>query len=226
MIRAIILTGGKGTRLQLSLPKQFYLLNNKPLFIMTLEKFITHPLIDEVVLVYNEEFKDLYTKYLKEFSYQSKVKMVTGGETRQLSVYNGLQYLMNKNHSNEDIVIIHDGSRPFVSQTLITKTINSCQLNQASAVAITHLNDTIIDRKYKLLKKENVLVVQTPQTFIFTQLYAWHKKLFEQGITNLTDDGQIAKMNKAEVCYIEGEKTNIKVTDQEDLDLIKNFEGK
>ena len=168
MIRAIILTGGKGTRLQLSLPKQFYLLNNKPLFIMTLEKFITHPLIDEVVLVYNEEFKDLYTKYLKEFSYQSKVKMVAGGETRQLSVYNGLQYLMNKNHSNEDIVIIHDGSRPFVSQTLITKTINSCQLNQASAVAITHLNDTIIDRKYKLLKKENVLVVQTPQTFIFT----------------------------------------------------------
>ena len=220
MNHAVILTGGKGTRMQSSLPKQFIKINDKPLFIYTLEKFSSHELIDDIYLVINEEYRSLYEQYLKEYQISKVKKLIPGGVTRQESVYNALKSMKSQ---DDDIVIIHDGARPLLSKNLITENIRCCGQNQATTISVTHISDTIVDLAYNPLDRDQLLSVQTPQTFIYSQIHFWHKSLSEQGITNLTDDGQLAKRFNAQICYVEGEKTNIKITDQDDLLLLKNY---
>lgn len=216
---AVILSAGVGSRMKNVLPKQFIEVDNKPVFLYTLEKFLLNKNIDKIILVINKDFADLYEYYLNKYSINN-VELVNGGNTRQLSTFNALSYLKDK-CASDDIILIHDGARPLITQQIIDENISLCQKNKNPVVTVINIVDTIVDKEYNLLDRNNLLSVQTPQTFIFDQIYSIHQKCLDDGIINPSDDAQLAKNYGHKITYANGSRLNIKITEPEDLKLFQ-----
>ena len=116
---AVVFAGGKGTRMKgAERPKQFLEIDNKPILIHTLEKFEKNPNIDAIVLATLEDWIDYVEELLKKYNIKKVLKVLSGGTTSQMSVYNCLEYSY-KNFPKNSIVLIHDGVRPFITDDLI-----------------------------------------------------------------------------------------------------------
>ena len=212
---AIILSAGIGSRMKNDLPKQFIEVDNKPIFIYTLENFIN--LVDKIVLVINKEFKDLYDFYINKFSIKN-ITIVNGGLTRQMSVYNALSSL---NCQDNDIIIIHDGARPLINENIIKQNIKTCKLTNNAVTTVIKLVDTIITKDYNLLDRDNLYAVQTPQTFPYKLIMSLHEDTKQKQIINFSDDAQLAKIKGFKIEYVIGSRINIKITEPDDLYLFK-----
>ena len=116
---AILTAGGIGSRTHQDIPKQFLSVENKPIIIYTLEAFQRHPNIDEICVAILEGWDQILWAYAKQFNITKLKYVVTGGATGQESIFNGLKAI-RENHCDDDIVIVHDGNRPMVSQDVIT----------------------------------------------------------------------------------------------------------
>lgn len=219
MVSAIVLAGGRGKRMGTIQSKQYIDLNGKPILYYTLKQFINNELIDNIILVVSEDEKE-YCKNEVLNKYGLKVnEIVVGGKERQDSVYNALSIA-----EGTDIVLIHDGARPFVSDRIISDAIKYAKIHKAAAPGVMP-KDTI-----KVKDKENFSIdtpkrcdlvgVQTPQAFDFKMIYDCHKKVKEQGIV-VTDDTMVVELFGNKVYLYEGEYTNIKITTPEDLILAK-----
>lgn len=219
---AIILSAGIGARMKNSLPKQFIEINNKPLFILTLEKFFSCEMVDQVFLVINKDYKKTYLDNLERFHYQNKVLLIEGGNSRQESVFNALNKI---NADEQDIILIHDGARPLVNQRIIKENILLCQKTKKPISTVIKFVDTIIDKEYNLLDKNSLLAVQTPQTFPYGLIKKLHLQAKNEKLQNVSDDAQLAKKYGYKVEYVLGSRINIKLTEQEDLALVKLLEN-
>ena len=111
---AILTAGGIGSRTHQDIPKQFIHVNNKPIIVYTLEAFQNHPNIDEICVAILEGWDQILWAYAKQFNITKLKYVVTGGETGQESIFNGLKAIRS-NHVDSDVVIVHDGNRPMVS---------------------------------------------------------------------------------------------------------------
>lgn len=220
---AIILTGGSGSRMKSNLPKQFIEIEGKPLFIYTLEKFVSNKNISRIILIINDDFKKEYKSSLIKFNLDNEIELVSGGKSRQLSVYNALNYLKTHGVDSEDIILIHDGARPLVQNNIIDENIRSTQINHSATITVTNIVDTIVDKEYNLVDRSNLLAIQTPQTFIFSHIYAVHNMAIEDNIFDISDDGQLIKKYNGQLCYVEGDRFNIKITTQDDLVLFETL---
>lgn len=217
MVSAIVLAGGRGKRMGTIQSKQYIDLNGKPILYYTLKQFVNNELIDNIILVVSEDEKE-YCKSEVLNKYGLKVnEIVVGGKERQDSVYNALSMA-----KGTDIVLIHDGARPFVSERIISDAIKYAKIYKAAAPGVMP-KDTI-----KVKDKENFSIdtpkrcdlvgVQTPQAFDFKMIYDCHKKVKEQGRV-VTDDTMVVELFGNKVYLYEGEYTNIKITTPEDLIL-------
>lgn len=221
MITAIILAGGKGKRMGSKISKQYIELKGKPILYYTLTKFINCKEIDNIVLVLPKDEIEYCTKSILE-KYSLKVdKIVEGGKERQDSVYNALNEI-----ENSDIVLIHDGARPFVSNKIIEDGIKFARLYGAAAPGVTP-KDTIKVKDESGFSKEtpnrNTLVsIQTPQVFKLDIIKECHKKVKNDKIA-VTDDTMVIEMYNNKVYLYEGDYTNIKVTTPEDLILAEKL---
>ncbi len=217
---ALITAAGSGTRMGEGKPKQFLIVNGKPLLSYTIEAFNNHPLIDEIIIVTNEDFID----EVKSFSgnYQKVKHIVKGGSTRQQSVFLGLSFLKENGVNPNDIILIHDGARPLVSERIIAANIEACKENNAVETVIS-ATDTIIQSKdgeinNQTLNRKELYQVQTPQTFKFDLIYKAHSSLQND---DATDDAQlVAKLGK-DIYLVNGDKKNFKVTTKEDLEYFE-----
>ena len=214
---AVILSAGIGSRMQTNLPKQFIEINNKPLFIYTLERFNIDE-INQIILVINQDYKDLYITYLNKFPINKDIKLVIGGSTRQESVNNALQEI---SCDDFDIVLIHDGARPLIEKNTIINNIETCKIFKTPVITITNIVDTIIDKDYNLLDRNKLLSVQTPQTFMFYQIKELHQKALKDNLINISDDGQLAKKYGLNIKYVNGSRLNFKVTEKDDIKLFE-----
>ena len=212
---AIILSAGIGSRMKNDLPKQFIEIDNKPIFIYTLEKFINQ--VDQIILVINTDFKDLYNYYLDKFNIRN-INLVNGGSTRQQSVYNALSSL---NCQDNDIILIHDGARPLIDKNIIKQNIEICKSTKNVAVTVIKLVDTIINKDYNLLDRDNLYAVQTPQTFPYKLIMFLHNNAKKNNIVNVSDDAQLAKKQGYKIEYVMGSRLNIKITEPNDLNFFK-----
>ena len=221
MISAIVLAGGRGKRMQSNLSKQFIEIKGKPVLVYTLEKFINNSKIDEIVLVLPEDEIE-YCKSQVLNKYNLKVdKIVIGGKERQDSVYNGLKAL-----SNPDIVLIHDGARPFISERIIEDGIRYTIEYGAAApgvmpkdtIKIKNENNIAIDTP----DRNNLVAIQTPQCFKYNEILECHKKVKEDKII-VTDDTMVVEKFGYNVYLYDGEYTNIKITTPEDLILAEGL---
>lgn len=221
MISAIVLAGGRGKRMNYHKSKQFIEIKGKPVLVYTLEKFIYNKSIDEVILVLPEDEVDYCKKEVLQ-KYSLKVdRIVIGGKERQDSVFNALEAM-----EKADIVLIHDGARPFISEKIIEEGIKYANIYGAAAPGVTP-KDTI-----KIKNEDNISVdtpdrntlvaVQTPQCFKYDEIYQCHRKIKEENAI-VTDDTSVVEKYGHKVYLYEGDYTNIKITTPEDLILAERL---
>lgn len=221
MISAIILAGGKGTRMGANISKQYIKLKGKPILYYTIKRFSESKDIDKIILVLPKDEID-YCKEEVLDKYSLHVDLIVeGGKERQDSVMNALNELID-----EEIVLIHDGARPFVSQRIIDEGIKYARLYGASAPGVMP-KDTIKikgDNNFALSTPDrNTLVaIQTPQVFKLGIIKECHKKVKEEDI-KVTDDTMVVETYGNKVYLYEGDYTNIKVTTPEDLILAEKL---
>ncbi len=219
MNSAVILSGGRGKRMGSSLSKQFILINEKPMLYYTIKKFRENKLIDEIILVLPKDEIEYCKKEVLEKYNIFVDKIVEGGGERQDSVFNGLNAI-----DNGDIVLIHDGARPFVTDKIIEDGIKGAKKFKAAAPGVMPKDTIKIKNKdnssKETLNREELVAVQTPQVFDYNLILECHKKIKENNI-KVTDDTMVVEIFGNKVFLYEGSYTNIKITTPEDLILAK-----
>jgi 2-C-methyl-D-erythritol 4-phosphate cytidylyltransferase len=220
---AIIVSAGKGQRFMEGKKKQFHLLADKPILAHTLDQFETCPLVRSTLLVVSAEDMDYTLKEIVEKNkYRKIAQIVPGGKRRQDSVKNGIDALAK----GVDIVMIHDGVRPFVTRAMIEDSIYSAERFGAVVVAMP-VNDTIKMSNpdgtvLKTLDRESLWQTQTPQTFQAKVIREAYAKATEDGFVG-TDDASLVERLGVKVHILPGSYTNIKITTPEDLILAHLF---
>lgn len=210
---AIITGAGNGERFG-NKDKAFLEICGKPILLITLEKFLKNPLIDSIIVVCRKD----QMEYVKSLC--TEVIIVEGGNTRQESVYNALKAL---ELSSEDAVIVHDAVRPFFSENLIEKTLNSC-VSFSGGISAVSATDTIksnvigTDIVEKTLNRITLWNVQTPQAFRADILIKAYETAMSDGFYG-TDDSMLVERIGGKVQLITGNRDNIKITVPSDLVL-------
>ncbi|WP_160036585.1 2-C-methyl-D-erythritol 4-phosphate cytidylyltransferase [Paenibacillus sp. An7] len=213
---AVIVAAGRGSRMKTSESKQFLLLQDKPIFIHTLEVFNRIPMIKDIIVVTGAPDVKRCEEWIKQSGlHDHRTFVVAGGKERQDSVYAGLQKL------ETDYVLIHDGVRPFVQPNHIEACMKTAEQFGAAVLAVP-VKDTI-----KQVSTDGIITatpdrsslwsIQTPQAFRLSDVKEAHKLAVESGFSG-TDDAMLVERLGRQVMIVEGSYTNIKITTPEDLD--------
>ena len=214
----VIVAAGTGSRMKMVINKQFIKLEGKEIIAYTIEKFYNNSNIEDIVVVVKEDESEFFKKEILDKYNFKNIKIAYGGKERQDSVYNGLKSLDKKC----DVVLIHDGARPFVSDKIIYNCIEEVKEHKAIVVGVP-VKDTIkiIDNDKNIVDTPNRSVlwaVQTPQTFDYNILIDAYKDAFKSGFYG-TDDAMLVERIGYKVKMVEGSYNNIKITTQEDLSV-------
>lgn len=220
---ALITASGVGSRMNLDKPKQFVLIDNKPLLVYTIEAFNNHKDIDAIFIVTNKEYINEVKSWINTYKLNKVKSIVEGGQTRQISVFNGLKEIKLHNYKDNDNVLIHDGARPLVDSTIITNNINGLKDHNAVVTCLPS-SDTILlsadkDKLDGLLNRDEIFQEQTPASFKFKIIYEAHAK--ETNDNNSTDDCRLVLKNGTPIHIVKGSRFNFKITTIEDLKLLE-----
>lgn len=225
---AIIIAGGSGHRMNQDIPKQFINVYDKPVLIYTLEGFQRHPEIDAIEVVCLDGWHDILRAYAKQFNITKLKWIVSGGQSGQESIRNGV-YNLEGICDKEDIVIVHDGIRPLVDETVLSDVIVKCK-QYGNAVTSLPYNEQIFKIKddfstTEYIPRETLKRVSTPQAYKFGKIdWAYHEA-FEKGIgiygssytnTMMVDLGET-------LYFAAGSDKNIKLTTKDDLEMFKAY---
>lgn len=220
MVVALITAGGKGTRFKSDIPKQFSEINNKPLLIYTLEKFQNNSNVDYIIVACLDEWKN-YLLELKDKYNITKLKWIaSNGNTQPESINNCIEVL-SKNIDDEDIVMIHAGNRPLVTDEIINSSIESCEKNGHAITSIPCPEVLITKDTQNIIKRENILRVQTPQTFKLKYLIEYYNKALENNIVDIATTCDLMIKLGEKVNFIDGSQLNIKITYPEDIIMFR-----
>lgn len=228
MTIAVIIAGGSGTRMGQDIPKQFINVYDKPILIYTLEGFQRHPMIDAIEVVCLDGWHDILRAYAKQFNIDKLKWIVSGGSTGQESIRNGVYNLEGK-ASDGDIIIIHDGIRPLVDETVLTDVIKKAQ-EYGNAVTSLPYNEQIfvIDDEIsttKFIPRETLRRVSTPQAYRFDLLDSKYHEAYEKGIGIFGSHYTNTMMVELGVrlYFAAGSDKNIKLTTKDDLEMFKAY---
>lgn len=220
---AVVFAGGTGQRMGVNdVPKQFLEVNGKPIIIYTLEHFQNHSDIDEIYVVCIESWID-YLKYHLEKNNITKVKsVVKGGKTGQDSIYQGLKEA-EKYCSSEDVVLIHDGVRPFISENLITRNIQDTK-KFGNSITCTGCNETFIISKNMRdvdlvpVRKES-FNAQAPQGFKLGEIISAHEEMRTKNpdYIDVIDSCTLFHLLGRKTYLTEGVRGNTKITNPVDI---------
>lgn len=222
-VAAIVPAAGEGKRLRaqgsgLGVRKPFMLLGNKPILVHTLEILESSPSIDYILVVAHKYDKNRVSKIIKKYKIGKVRGIIAGGATRTDSVYNGL-----KNVDDEtDIVLIHDGARPFTTEGLIEKTILGAKRYGACVCGINAISTVkeVDDKLFVIstMNRNRIFDIQTPQAFRRDIIARAYKEARRNGF-NATDDARLVERLRYKVKVIDGLRFNIKITYPEDIIL-------
>ena len=218
MNSVVIVSAGRGSRMKADINKQFLKLKGKEVIAHTIDKFYNNKNIDEIVVVVKEDEADFFRRNIIDKYGYKNIKIDFGGKERQDSVFNGLKAV----NERCDIVLIHDGARPFVTDEIIKNSIECAKKNKCVIVGVP-VKDTI-----KIINKDNEVCdtpnrstlwsIQTPQVFEYLSIIKAHKIAKEKSYYG-TDDSMLMEYLGYNVKVIEGSYNNIKITTPEDLKI-------
>lgn len=223
---AVIIAGGSGSRMGQDIPKQFINVYDKPILIYTLEAFQNHPQIDAIEVVCIDGWHDILRAYAKQFNITKLKWIVEGGNTGQESIRNGVYNLEDKCNS-DDIIIIHDGIRPLVDETVLSDVIIKCKQYGNAVTSLPYneqifvIDDDISTTKY--IPRETLRRVSTPQAYKFGKLKWAYNQAFEKEIgiygSSYTNTMMVELGEK--LYFAAGSDKNIKLTTKDDLEMFK-----
>ena len=209
MYQAILLAAGNSSRSGLNYNKVLFTLDDKPLIYKSAQNFINDEKCNKIFLVCKKSELDTFKKI---FSKENKIKYVIGGQTRQESVCNALNYV------DSEYVLIHDGARPYYSQELLFNIIEKFNTFNAVIPAMK-VTDTIkvVEKGMvvKTIDREVLRTIQTPQGFKTSVIKLAHRLANKNNYTD--DSSMVEELTNEKVCVIDGEKGNIKYTQKEDF---------
>lgn len=216
---ALILAAGEGTRMKSPINKHFLTISGKPLILHTLQIFQMHPLIQEIILVGAPGGIEKYQKLVENAGLSKLLDIIPGGKTRQESCMLGVQRV-----EDTDLVAVHDGARPLVDESVITRTIRAA-IEYGGAITAVHVKDTLkeVDSDGWILHTPDRKIIwqaQTPQVFPFNLLREAHQAALSDGFLG-TDEASLVERLGYRVKIAEGDYRNIKVTTPEDLLIAK-----
>ena len=224
---AVIFAGGVGKRMHSKeCPKQFLKIYNKPIIIHTLEYFEKHPLIDAIVISCVEEWMSYLEKLIYKYRIEKVKKVVVGGETGQLSIYNGLKAAEDVANGEKVIVLIHDGVRPLINEKLITDNIESVKKN-GSAITTAVVKETILVVNEGTAtidyvpSRKNSRVARAPQSFWLNDILNAHEKALSEGKKDYIDSCTMMQEYGCDLFLVDGPGENIKITTPEDFNIMR-----
>jgi len=203
---AVIVAGGKGTRMNNDIPKQFLFLKDKPVLYYSIKAFIDAYNDMQIILVLPEEHIAKGQEIIDGYFDNSRLRLCGGGRTRFHSVQNGLSLI-----NDECIIFVHDGVRCLVTENLIRNCFEAAVVNGNAIPAIASKDSIRLKTNSgnKILKRNKVMLVQTPQTFHSKILLPAYKIDYKE---KFTDEASVAEAFGININLIEGEETNIKIT--------------
>lgn len=215
-IAAVIVAAGMGSRMNARINKQYLRLGDKTILGRTLEAFEACGAIEEIVVAVNENEHELCRQEVLAPGDFRKVRLTTGGETRQASVYQGLLALS----ADVDLVLIHDGARPLIDQDTLQRCITETMKHGATVVAVPVKNTIKTGDGSGLvgetLDRSVLYEVQTPQSFALPLILEAHRQAAEEGF-EATDDSMLVEHIGQPVHIVAGRYQNVKITTPEDL---------
>ena len=210
MIYFVLLCGGKGERTGLDTPKQYVLIKNKPVFMYSVDQYNKINDDKKLIIVADPH----YFGFIKENLKKQKVTLVEAGASRQESVYNALKSVRKIN--NDDIVMIHDSARAYLSIDLLNLLINEIKNGNDSAIPYKNCSNAIFDsEKQHYITTSNLKIIKTPQVFNFKKLKEAYKN---KRLELYKDDGSIYLNKHKCLNFVYNPKINTKITTREDLE--------
>jgi len=229
MNHALILAAGVGQRMRNGgLPKQFLKLNDKPIIIYTLEKFEQNEDIDDIVIVCHGNYVEYMEKLVSIYQISKASKIVVGGTDRQSSVKRGLEAICDNDGKKDDVVVIHDGVRPLVTNNTIYENVRMAKLT-GCAITVHPVTESVVvtdEEKIEIgdFKKRSATYSMTaPQSFklgIISDLYEDLKENSIDGVP-LLDAAMVYANAGGEVHMVKEQSPNIKITTPEDYYILK-----
>lgn len=222
---ALLTAAGVGSRMHNNIPKQFITVENKPIIIYTLEAFENHPSIDEIIVACLEGWIPVLQAYAKENGITKLKYIIPGGKTGQESITNCLNYLKENGLKDNDIVMVHDGNRPLISDNVISESIATC-ISKGNAVAHVPCNEVIVltedqEKCGSQLNRDIVKRTQTPHTCRFGEMYNDYQEMIKRNQLSIVAPCSVWMNLGKQVWLSPGSELNFKITTQEDLEIFE-----
>lgn len=227
MVTALIFAGGTGTRMRnTDIPKQFLSVSGIPIIIRTLSFFSEHPMVDNIIIVCLSTWIEQLKIDLEKFNIKGVIGIIPGGSTGFESIRLGLDRA-HEMSTDEDIILICDGVRPILSESLITTCIHDAK-EFGTAVPVTRSIDSVLYSEdgincSKNMKREKVFITQAPQGYKMKTIMDAHLKAEKRGIESISSADLILDLG-GKIHLIKGIRENIKVTSRDDLNIIRATE--
>lgn len=223
---AVIFAGGTGQRMNTaSKPKQFLELHGKPIIIYTLEYFQNHSQIDDIIVVCLSSWIDYCKDLLQKYHITKAVKVVPGGNSGQESIFNGLEAAHQISNDKNAVVLIHDGVRPLINESLITNCIAAVKEN-GSAITVSPAIETVLIKNAdgnigNILKRSDCEMAKAPQCFYLNDIYNCHLRAKAEGKDDFIDSASLMQYYGYKLNAVEGPLENIKITTPADFYIFR-----
>lgn len=219
---AAIFAGGVGTRMHTKeLPKQFLKIHDKPIIIRTLELFEENPEIDMIVIACVENWIGYLNKLISKYNLRKVQRIVKGGKSGQESIYNILKAAEELGDRDKDIVLIHDGVRPLITQKTIFDNIASVKKN-GSAITSVKVKETvlIVDNDESITEvpdRATSRLARAPQSFYLDDILSAHEKAISENKFDFIDSCSMLQYYGKKLYLVDGPQENIKITTPDDF---------
>lgn len=219
---AILTAGGIGSRMENNIPKQFITVNEIPIIVYTLQQFQNSRHIDKIVIACISEWQPVLRAYSKEFNISKLENIVDGGKTGVESIKNCFDVIQQPH--DEDVVIIHDGNRPLVTDDIIKRNIESAK-NAGATTTYIDIHDGIVrvDESFKIknsdFKREDIKSTQTPHCFSYKTLADIFPRIEDSN--HYISIADAATRMGYDVALVKGSETNFKITTKNDLAIFE-----
>lgn len=225
MVVALLTAAGIGSRMKQDIPKQFMHVDNKPIIVHTMEAFQNHPSVDAIMVVTLPSWIDVLRAYASQFNITKLKWVISGGNTGQESIRNGLLALAKELDENE-VVMIHDGNRCMVSSEIISDSLATFKHNGSAVAAIPCVEAVFksSDQGHSSIisiPREQLFRTQTPHTYTLGKLLWAHGEAEKKGIVNTAASCTLMQELGEVVYFSKGSEENLKITTVDDLMIFK-----
>lgn len=216
----IILSGGVGNRMKSAVPKQYISVDGRMIIDYCLDRFVSHPRIDALIIAVADEWKQIVNKGIIDRRLKIPVYYSAPGEVRQETIYKALR-VAAEHYSERDIVIIHDAARPMVSDRLIDDCMDACKMYDG-AMPVLPVKDTIYQSKdgatiSSLLPRSTLFAGQAPEAFVLGKYLNAHRTITRDELLTVNGSSELAHKQGLSIKLIAGDERNFKITTPEDL---------